>query len=352
MLGKKNITKLLIYYHISIFGLIPSLKKLQCLKIMCRTKGVKETFNSMLSKKVKDINLGSFFNDDLYIELNDRLHHKLNLFRSIKDFSKIRKSSKLFEICNEWKNYVELSHNNIDNNECRNLIKNEFSEDVLLAYDKLNPGAFKSDLWRLCALYIYGGLYTDMHVRPSVNSPFLSVMYACDYFFCIDFPSSNKYIYNAIIKAPKKSPLLMRIINNILENVRDEIYPDRDLEITGPGLHGKIIMEHLNLSTLEETIIEMNDDIYILSSHVKINEKDYGVYLQGTKLFDCRFNGYRKEITEICELDHYSNFFENRNVYDDNIIMNKIDTIENEFIKEFVCDIFTKIIKNSSSHYI
>ena len=40
---------------------------------------------------------------------------------------------------------------------CRNFIKKHFSRDVSYAFDKINPGAFKSDLWRYCIIYKNGG---------------------------------------------------------------------------------------------------------------------------------------------------------------------------------------------------
>ena len=46
--------------------------------------------------------------------------------------------------------------------DCREFIRNEYPPDVLMAYDRLIPTAFKADLWRYCVLYIYGGVYLDV----------------------------------------------------------------------------------------------------------------------------------------------------------------------------------------------
>jgi mannosyltransferase OCH1-like enzyme len=56
----------------------------------------------------------------------------------------------------------EFEHHLFDENECREFIKNNFEEDVLNAYDKLVPCAYKCDLWRYCVLYITGGVYLDI----------------------------------------------------------------------------------------------------------------------------------------------------------------------------------------------
>ena len=52
-----------------------------------------------------------------------------------------------------------FNHHLFDDNDCREFIKTHFKPDVLDAYDKLIPGAYKADLWRLCVLFINGGIY-------------------------------------------------------------------------------------------------------------------------------------------------------------------------------------------------
>ena len=41
-------------------------------------------------------------------------------------------------------------------------IKNNYPVDVLEAFNKLIPGAYKADLWRYCVLYKLGGIYLDI----------------------------------------------------------------------------------------------------------------------------------------------------------------------------------------------
>ena len=48
-----------------------------------------------------------------------------------------------------------------DDNDCRKFIQNNFPENILIAFDTLKPGAYKADLWRLCILYINGGIYIN-----------------------------------------------------------------------------------------------------------------------------------------------------------------------------------------------
>ncbi|MGH7115536.1 MAG: glycosyltransferase [Stellaceae bacterium] len=49
--------------------------------------------------------------------------------------------------------------------ELRDAIAESFEPAVLHAFDRLRPFAYKSDLARLCLLYLYGGLYADLAMR-------------------------------------------------------------------------------------------------------------------------------------------------------------------------------------------
>jgi mannosyltransferase OCH1-like enzyme len=46
----------------------------------------------------------------------------------------------------------EFEYYLFDDDDCREFIKNHFTDSVLKAFDKLKPGAFKADLWRCCIL--------------------------------------------------------------------------------------------------------------------------------------------------------------------------------------------------------
>ena len=49
--------------------------------------------------------------------------------------------------------------------DCRAFIRSAFPPDVVAAYDRLIPTAFKADLWRYCVLYKFGGVYLDIKYR-------------------------------------------------------------------------------------------------------------------------------------------------------------------------------------------
>jgi hypothetical protein len=73
--------------------------------------------------------------------------------------------------------------------DCKKFIKKHFNSDVLKAFDIINPGAGKADLFRYCYLYVKGGVYADVDTKciKSLNSildldqEFISVLHSRHY---------------------------------------------------------------------------------------------------------------------------------------------------------------------------
>jgi mannosyltransferase OCH1-like enzyme len=128
-----------------------------------------------------------------------------------------------------------------DDNDCRNFIQDNFSSDVLFAFDNLIPGAYKADLWRLCILYINGGIYIDIKL-------------ACENGFKLIELTENEHlvkdrinplsIYNTIMVCKRGNQLLWDGIQEIVKNVKNKYYGSNPLEPTGPLMLGKLILKN------------------------------------------------------------------------------------------------------------
>jgi mannosyltransferase OCH1-like enzyme len=149
-----------------------------------------------------------------------------------------------------------------DCDERRQFIKNNFPEDILTAYDTLKPGAYKADLWRLCVLYINGGIYVDIKFNCINNFKFIALTEREH--LLLDRPGHWKEgeigLANGIIVAKPKNNLLLRCINKISENVKDKNYDFSTLYPTGPGLLGEQYIKMLreNESTMEAELDKLD----------------------------------------------------------------------------------------------
>jgi mannosyltransferase OCH1-like enzyme len=186
-----------------------------------------------------------------------------------------------------------------DNNDCREFIKNNFHNDVLYAFDKLIPGAYKADLWRYCILYKNGGIYVDIKFKCINNFRLIALTEKCH--FVHDLNENG--IYNALISAKPGNQILLNCINKIVENVKNNYYGESMLHPTGPMLMEQFFskemkknidlrLEKFNFKDIKQHVINYNN-IYIMAI----------------------YDGYREEQKQFQSKDHYSVLWKNKYIY-------------------------------------
>jgi len=150
---------------------------------------------------------------------------------------------KMKECVDKLKNeHPNFEHNLFDDNDCHEFIKKNFPNEVLLAYDSLIPGAYKADLWRLCVLYIHGGVYMDIKLQfcEGYNlNKFMDKEYFANASY-LEYDIKRIGIYNAFMICKKNNTILLKTIMNIVYNVTIKHYGRTPYSITGPLLIGKI----------------------------------------------------------------------------------------------------------------
>jgi mannosyltransferase OCH1-like enzyme len=128
----------------------------------------------------------------------------------------------------------EFIHYLFDADDRRKFIQENFEEDVLKAYDKIIPGAYKADLWRYCVLYIKGGIYLDIKYSNVDNFKLIQLTDA--EYFVPDIDDSGGGIYNAFMICKSRNRIMREAISRVVKNVKEEYYGDSGLFPTGPML--------------------------------------------------------------------------------------------------------------------
>ena len=128
----------------------------------------------------------------------------------------------------------EFEYQLFDDDDCRNFIRKHFDESVLDAYYRIIPGAYKADLWRYCVLYIHGGIYLD--IKFTTIPPFKLIDLIDKEHYVRDISKSGSGIYNAFMVCRAKNPILHKLIQDIVTNVKNDYYGDTALSPTGPML--------------------------------------------------------------------------------------------------------------------
>jgi mannosyltransferase OCH1-like enzyme len=209
---------------------------------------------------------------------------KKYMLKSVED------STNLIKYANKKFNYYLY-----DNKECRDFIGNKFNNEILETYDKLIPNAYKADLWRYCILYYYGGIYLDSKYYPINRFNFSQIK---EELYCLDNNNNKCNIYNGIMISKPKSIFLYNCINELVYNVKNNIYGNSPLYPTGPEMMKKF----LNENELKKSILTISNDYTTIKLNnidvLKVNEN------------------YRQEQSEISHISpHYSVLWNNKNIY-------------------------------------
>ena len=115
---------------------------------------------------------------------------------------------------------------NIDfsvDDECVKFLGKEFNSNIAELFKYINRGMYKADLWRLCKLYIHGGVYADIDLVPFrslaqiTSSVPLAPTHPATFFSCLSLGSPS--IFQAFIKHTRpRSPLLLGTLISFLVN--------------------------------------------------------------------------------------------------------------------------------------
>ena len=167
----------------------------------------------------------------------------------------------------------KFEHFLFDDNDCREFIKTNYDTYVLNAYDRLIPGAYKADLWRLCVLYKNGGIYMDIKLN-CMNGFKLIELTENEHYALDRLPPLS--IYNAIMVCKAGNPFLWKAICRIVMNVQNKFYGVSSLSPTGPKLLGDIILRN-NLK-LNIDLIHNENGGYITYKNYFVISTEYPEY--------------------------------------------------------------------------
>jgi hypothetical protein len=112
--------------------------------------------------------------------------------------------------------------------DCINFLKNNFNEYIVNLFITIKEGMIKADLWRLCKLYINGGIYADVDLVPYLNIDTLNK--DITFYSCIDISDSRIFQALMIISKPK-NPLILVFLLSFLINTPyiDITKPTKDM---------------------------------------------------------------------------------------------------------------------------
>ena len=117
---------------------------------------------------------------------------------------------------------VEFSYDT----DCVSFLRTHFNEAIAKLFTTIVAGPHKADLWRLCKLYLYGGVYADVDLVPHLDIDSLDKD--------ITFYSCKSIVDNTVFQAfmvqyKPKSPLIFHFLLSFVLNRADTKSPTEDM---------------------------------------------------------------------------------------------------------------------------
>ena len=118
-------------------------------------------------------------------------------------------------IINMWKKFnPEYTFTFSDDNDCYNFIEKNFNKEYAELFNKIFYGPNKADFWRLCKLYIEGGVYVDIDIVPYAPIKYIIK----DSTFCSCLSILGGSIFQAFLSATPKNILIKECIQSFVAN--------------------------------------------------------------------------------------------------------------------------------------
>jgi mannosyltransferase OCH1-like enzyme len=187
------------------------------------------------------------------------------------------------EIFTRWRNLnKDYTIKFYDDSNCFIFIKNNFGEEYANYFSEIKIGPYKADFWRLCILYIYGGIYTDIDIVPI--QPISKIIENSD--LCTCLAMNKRSIFQAFIAVTPKNELIKLCLESFYSKRKNKDFL-KDLKDCAPTFD----MYNVFCQYLNRLKIKANKKYYINNQVIKILQEQGSDYLnafvsfRGLKLF-------------------------------------------------------------------
>lgn len=202
-----------------------------------------------------------------------------------------------------------------DDVSCLHMLETAFVPRVAEAYKALLAGAYKCDLWRLCALYLHGGVYAD--IRYQMLQPLDETLGDASLVLVNDDIPEYFCVHNCFMAATPRSPVLAAAIRRVVRTVEMRQYGTETLDLTGPHSLGRSVTAELGVKRLPRSTVMPDGGILRSLNH---SARDYAhLDWDGRVVARTKMQGARdaSNIYEKCGKTHYGTLWRKHKVYAD-----------------------------------
>ena len=205
-----------------------------------------------------------------------------------------------------------------------------FGDDLLtICYEEIIPNAYKCDIFRLVALYKYGGIYLDSGMSISNTEHLKRLINENEMILCEDRNlwglTEFNSILNGFIISVKENPFILSAIDKIKHNISHFNYSNNPLDITGPIFIGKVYKNYFNYKCYQG---QQFSNIYVLKA-----DNDLIIRDNNKKIVSKTKDYLGKPINKLSDT-HYSKLWHDKKVFYQLTVSNWSKTAKNYFVNE------------------
>jgi len=200
------------------------------------------------------------------------------------------------------KNYMKMKKNNPEFiceifgiNSGRQFIAHHFGPALVEAYNRLRPYAYKSDLFRYCYMYIYGGVYVDIKYESMNGFKFIELT---NKEYLVSEPMG---VQNCLMALMPRNKIMLECINKIMKNALLHIYEQTSL-FTGPVLITDKYKQIYGKNRIDIDLVwRIKNDIHVIHKFDRLILRQY--------------SEYRSDLMKTSDQPHYNEMFMRKEIY-------------------------------------
>jgi len=182
-----------------------------------------------------------------------------------------------------------------DITEAENFIKDNFDTKVLKAYLTLKPYSYKSDLFRFCYIYKYGGIYVDIKFKQVGDFTFSDLL---DREYLVSEPIG---IQSCLIILQPNSKYMLKCIQTVVTNTLNYDYGYTPI-LTGPIPLSENYDEFYKNNKIDNLQWEIENHLQVIK-----NKNNDNIILK-------QYDEYRDELID-SDQPHYEYLYWHRDIY-------------------------------------
>jgi hypothetical protein len=197
-----------------------------------------------------------------------------------------------------------------DDTDVTRFITGNFSPTVVEAINNLVPGAYISDIFRYCYIFINGGIYVDckklfyIPISEYIDRFMRETKSSSSEIFIND--CDPRCAYNAILVAPKNSKTIKLVLIYSIFNIIKNRYGENPLYVTGPGCLGEV-MDYVYANTYQYFYRNITPE-------GMSPEYSFVADTNGKKIIKNSYIGYYDE-NRYYDTNHYNNLWHDKKIY-------------------------------------